>query len=91
MRTLLHSLTLHTALIVGVFRVSTSHVLSPFFSAQYCYPLLLCPGPGGDTRGHRAHHPLHSRAAGATSLELQTKVHEDFTITEKAPTRGFYI
>ena len=36
MRTLLHSLTLHTALIVGVFHVSTSRVLSQFFSARYC-------------------------------------------------------
>ena len=35
----------------------------------------------GDTR------PRHS--AAGWFVELQTKVRDDFTITEKAPTRGF--
>ena len=34
---------------------------------------------GGIDQWHCAH----------SAIELQTKVHEDLTITEKAPTRGF--
>ena len=39
-------------------------------------------------------HPARGWVAGqgaqGTLLELQTKVREDFTITEKAPTRAFF-
>ena len=43
------------------------------------------PGPGVQIRGG----DRGRRVCRALLLELQTKVHEDFTITEEAPTRAF--
>ena len=55
-------------------------------------PGLQLPGPGhgeaGDRGdgGGRARHHAGQDCGGSTQVELQTKVREDFTITERAPT-----
>ena len=51
--------------------------------------LQLLGGRGGQGGAHLHDGEVRAGGGGRGQVELQTKVREDFTITEKAPTRAF--